>query len=126
MPDSVSITDLSKLGPFVEGKKYLIECVTVKVAPVKKLFVHWLRGKDIIDTQTYKPGDPSAPTPIDKTSVFELKASGDYDGTQIQCEAELNFGPAAPKPPSVLSKAHALTVLCKFQNSMPFKFNQHR
>lgn len=114
----MSITDLSKIGPLVEGKKYLIECEILNVAPVKNLSVHWLRGKDIIDTQTYKPGDPSAPTPIDKTSVFELKASGDYDGTQIQCEAELNFGPTAPKPSPFRSRAHALTVLCKF--SVPF------
>lgn len=114
MPDTVSISDLSKLVPLTEGRKYLIECDISNVAPIKNLSVTWFKGKDIIDTQTYKSGDPSASTPMNKTSVFELKASSDYDGTQIWCEAELNFGSAASNPPPARSKAQELTVRCKF------------
>ncbi|XP_036945746.1 hemicentin-2-like isoform X1 [Acanthopagrus latus] len=110
MPDTVSISDLSKLVPLTEGRKYLIECDISNVAPIKNLSVTWFKGKDIIDTQTYKSGDPSASTPMNKTSVFELKASSDYDGTQIWCEAELNFGSAASNPPPARSKAQELTV----------------
>lgn len=105
MPDSVSMSEPSEL---IEGKNYHMQCDIENVAPAKYLSVHWHKGSKIFHTETFE--DFSA-TPVNKTSVINVTARGDDDGTSIWCEARLSFWPNAPSPSPIQSKSHQVTVL---------------
>ncbi|XP_071389542.1 hemicentin-1 [Centroberyx affinis] len=107
MPDSVSISPLSHMGPMVEGTKYHMQCDIVDVAPVKNLSVTWYKGNDIIHTQSY---DGLSKTPVNESSALQFTPHRDDNGAQLFCEAQLNLGPSGPNPPMMKSKPHELTV----------------
>ncbi|XP_056256732.1 hemicentin-2 [Seriola aureovittata] len=108
MPDSVYMHEPSPLGPMVEGTVYQLRCDIANVAPAKILSVYWHKGNKIINTQTFN--EPSL-SPVNKSSTFDWIAQGDDNGTQIWCEARLNFWPTGPKLPMMQSESHELIVL---------------
>ncbi|XP_078140645.1 hemicentin-1 [Centroberyx gerrardi] len=108
MPDSVSISPSSHMGPMVEGTEYHMQCDIVDVAPVKNLSVTWYKGNDIIRTQSY---DGPSKTPVNESSALQFTPHRDDNGAQVFCEAQLNLGPSGPNPPPMMkSKPHELTV----------------
>lgn len=111
MPDRMSITQISQMGPMEEGEKYRLQCDIVNVAPARNLSVHWHKGNKIIHTETF---DESNPRPVSVSSVYNMTAKGGDNGSQIWCEAELDFSPPVPNLPTVHSKAEEVIVLCKF------------
>uniref|UniRef100_A0AAQ5YT57 Ig-like domain-containing protein n=1 Tax=Amphiprion ocellaris TaxID=80972 RepID=A0AAQ5YT57_AMPOC len=91
VPESVSIAQpLSEAGPMVEGKQYRIQCDIVNVAPASLLSVYWHKGNKIIYHETFKE---STLSPVNKSSILNLTAQRDDDGSQISCEAKLDLGP---------------------------------
>ncbi|XP_051243701.1 cell adhesion molecule 3 [Dicentrarchus labrax] len=107
MPDSVSMSPPSEMGPLVEGKKYRMQCDIFNVAPVRNLSVHWHKGNEIVYTETF---DESTVTPVNKSSVLRRAAHADDNGTQIWCEATLKFF-GVPDLDPIQSKSHGLIVL---------------
>ncbi|XP_030592672.1 intercellular adhesion molecule 1-like [Archocentrus centrarchus] len=105
MPDSVSLKNLNSM---VEGQQYAIQCDIVNVAPARYLSVLWHKGNKILSPETF---DESRPSPVNKSSVLNLIAHRDNDGTEIWCEAKLNLWPEAQGPPTMPSKSHSVTVL---------------
>lgn len=112
MPDSVSMSEPSVL---IEGKNYSMQCDIKNVAPAKYLSVHWRKGNRIIHTETFD--DDTSATPVNKSSVVNVMAHGDDDGTPIRCEVRLGFWPNAPSLPPIESKSHQVTVLCECSNT---------
>lgn len=110
-PDSVSMSEPSQTGPLVEGENYRMQCDIVNVAPVRNLSVHWHKGNEVFYTETF---NESSVYPVNKSSVLDLTAHRDDNGTQIWCEAKLNFWPTGPNVPSIQSQSHEPNVLCKF------------
>ncbi|TKS92109.1 Hemicentin-2 [Collichthys lucidus] len=106
MPDSVSMSEPSVL---IEGRNYSMRCDIKNVAPAKYLSVHWRKGNRIIHTETFD--DDKSATPVNKSSVVNVTARGDDDGTPIRCEVRLSFWPDAPSLPPIESKSHQVTVL---------------
>ncbi|XP_029292846.1 hemicentin-2-like [Cottoperca gobio] len=107
MPDSISISQPSQMGPMVEGEKYRMQCDIVNVAPLRNLSVHWHRGDKIIYTQTF---DESSESPVNTSSVFDLTAQIGDNGTEMWCEAQLDFSPPVPNL-SILSDSLKVIVL---------------
>ncbi|XP_034750323.1 hemicentin-1-like [Etheostoma cragini] len=108
MPDSVSMSQPSQTGPMVEGKKYRMQCDIVNVAPVGNLSVYWHKGNEIIYTEAF---NKTSPSPANAASVFNLTAQRSDNGTQIWCEAKLEFSPSVPNLTAIRSKSHELVVL---------------
>ncbi|TDH03057.1 hypothetical protein EPR50_G00159150 [Perca flavescens] len=108
MPDSVSMSQPSQMGPMVEGEKYHMQCDIVNVAPVRNLSVSWHKGNKIIYTEAF---DKTSPSPVNTSSVFTLTAQRSDNGTQIWCEAQLEFSPLVPNLHTILSKSHEVVVL---------------
>uniref|UniRef100_A0A667WMK6 Ig-like domain-containing protein n=1 Tax=Myripristis murdjan TaxID=586833 RepID=A0A667WMK6_9TELE len=104
MPDSVTISPSSHLGPMVEGKKYSLRCDIDKVAPVKNLSVIWQKRNETIHSQSY---NSEVNTPVQESSVLIISPSRDDNGAQIHCAAQLNLGPMGPNP-AVMT----VTTLC--------------
>uniref|UniRef100_A0AAQ6ARB6 Ig-like domain-containing protein n=1 Tax=Amphiprion ocellaris TaxID=80972 RepID=A0AAQ6ARB6_AMPOC len=112
VPESVSIAQpLSEAGPMVEGKQYRIQCDIVNVAPASLLSVYWHKGNKIIYHETFKE---STLSPVNKSSILNLTAQRDDDGSQISCEAKLDLGPGELNHSAVQSKSHEVAVLCEF------------
>ncbi|XP_070703581.1 hemicentin-1 [Pempheris klunzingeri] len=107
-PDSVSLSPPSQMGPLVEGQKYRMQCDIVDVAPVRNLSVYWHKGNEIFHSDTF---DETTLLPVNKSSIFDWTAHRDDNGSQIWCEAKLNFEPEVPNLPSNLSKSQELIVL---------------
>ncbi|XP_051797530.1 cell adhesion molecule 3-like isoform X1 [Acanthochromis polyacanthus] len=108
IPESVSIAQPLSAGPMVEGKQYHIQCNIVNVAPASLLSVYWHKGDKIISHETFKE---SAQSPVSKSSILNLTAQRDDDGSQIWCEAKLNLGPGELNHPAMQSKSHEMAVL---------------
>lgn len=107
MPDRVSMSPPSQMGPMAEGAKYSVQCDIVNVAPARNLSVHWHKGKEILYTETF---NESGKYPVNKLSVLNLTAHRDDNGTHIWCEAKLNIWPTGPRLPSVQSESHEVIV----------------
>lgn len=109
MPQSVSLSPSNPDTPMVEGNKYRMLCDVVNVAPSRNLSVRWRRGGEVLRTDTFD--GVSAVTPQNQSSVFELTAGRDDNGSRIWCEAALTFGPSGPELPPMASKPHDVVVL---------------
>ncbi|XP_070779077.1 vascular cell adhesion protein 1 [Enoplosus armatus] len=107
-PDSVSMSHLSPMGPVAEGEKYRVQCDIVNVAPVSSLSVNWHKGDNIFYTETF---EESSLSPVNKSSVCNLTAHRDDNGSPIWCEAKLNLLPTVPNLPTIQSKSHEVIVL---------------
>uniref|UniRef100_A0A667WJN9 Ig-like domain-containing protein n=1 Tax=Myripristis murdjan TaxID=586833 RepID=A0A667WJN9_9TELE len=107
MPDSVTISPSSHLGPMVEGKKYSLRCDIDKVAPVKNLSVIWQKRNETIHSQSY---NSEVNTPVQESSVLIISPSRDDNGAQIHCAAQLNLGPMGPNPAVMASNPHEMIV----------------
>uniref|UniRef100_A0A667WB27 Ig-like domain-containing protein n=1 Tax=Myripristis murdjan TaxID=586833 RepID=A0A667WB27_9TELE len=105
MPDSVTISPSSHLGPMVEGKKYSLRCDIDKVAPVKNLSVIWQKRNETIHSQSY---NSEVNTPVQESSVLIISPSRDDNGAQIHCAAQLNLGPMGPNPAVMASNPHEM------------------
>nr|XP_046271831.1 uncharacterized protein LOC124073572 [Scatophagus argus] len=108
LPDSVSMSAPNLTGPMVEGNKYRMQCDVVNVAPVRNLTVEWHKENAIIHTETF---DKQSAYSGSMSSVFDLMAHRDYDGTKIWCEAKLNFGAAGQNVPSTKSQSREVATL---------------
>uniref|UniRef100_A0A3P8SRX9 Ig-like domain-containing protein n=1 Tax=Amphiprion percula TaxID=161767 RepID=A0A3P8SRX9_AMPPE len=109
VPESVSIAQpLSEAGPMVEGKQYRMQCDIVNVAPASLLSVYWHKGNKIIYHETF---NESTLSPVNKSSILNLTAQRDDDGSQISCEAKLDLGPGELNHSAVQSKSHEVAVL---------------
>ncbi|XP_039973461.1 hemicentin-1-like [Xiphias gladius] len=86
-PDSVSLSELGQMVPLVEGRLYRMECDIANVAPASGFHVHWYKGNEMIKRDTF---DESKLSPVNKTSVLNLTAKRDDNGTQIWCGAKLH------------------------------------
>lgn len=111
MPDNVRMSSLRELGPLIEGEKYPLQCDILNVAPARNLSVHWHKGNEVFYKETFQDHGVD---PVTMTSVVNLTAHRDDNGTQICCEAILDFWPIGPKLPSIQSERHEVNVLCKF------------
>ncbi|XP_075942835.1 vascular cell adhesion protein 1-like [Anarhichas minor] len=107
-PDRVSISQPSLEGPLVEGNQYSIQCDIVNVAPVSNLSVHWHKGDTISYTERF---NGSSTSPVNVTSVFDLTAQRGDDGTQIWCEAQLDFWGPVPNLTTIKSESRDVIVL---------------
>ncbi|KAK2833281.1 hypothetical protein Q5P01_017170 [Channa striata] len=107
MPDLVTMSQPSPPWPMVEGEKYLVKCDVANVAPARNLTVQWYKSNKMFHME---PFDETTLSPVNKTSVLHLTAHRDDDGTQIWCEANLNFYPFGPNFRSVTTKKE-VTVL---------------
>lgn len=107
-PDRVSISQPSLEGPLVEGNQYSIQCDIVNVAPVSNLSVHWHKGDTISSTERF---DGSSISPVNVTSVFNLTGQRGDDGTQIWCEAQLDFWGQVPNLTTIKSESRDVIVL---------------
>lgn len=108
MPDSVSLAQPTPVGPLVEGKQYRLRCDIVNVAPADNLSVHWVQGNKIVHLDGSKENGIH---PVDKSFVVDLTASRNDNGSQIWCEAKLNFWSGGPNVPPMRSKSYEMTVL---------------
>lgn len=108
------MSELSQTGPLVEGKNYGMQCDIVNVAPLRNLSVNWHKGKEVFYTETFNESGIYPVYPVNASSVLNLMAHRDDNGTQIWCEAKLNFWPTGPNVPSTQSQSHEANVLCKF------------
>lgn len=104
----------------VEGQAYSMQCDIVNVAPVSNLSVRWHKGNHMFHTDSFID---STLYPLNKSSSISLIAHRDDNGTQIWCEAELDFKPTGPVLPATQSAPREVIVQCKFL--MPSSFN-HR
>lgn len=102
-------------APLVEGKEYNFQCNVANVAPVRNLSVSWHNRSGVFHTKTF---DNTSVYPLNESSVVSLMAQRDDDGTEIWCEAKLNFEPPGPSLPPVKCRSVKVAVLCKF--SVPF------
>ncbi|KAF1379667.1 hypothetical protein PFLUV_G00178400 [Perca fluviatilis] len=116
MPDSVSMSQPSQMGPMVEGEKYRMQCDIVNVAPVRNLSVSWHKGNKMIYTEAF---DETSPSPVNTSSIFNLTAQRSDNGTQIWCEAQLEFSPPVPNLHTIPSKFHEVVVLYSPTFTMP-------
>ncbi|XP_040917730.1 leucine-rich repeats and immunoglobulin-like domains protein 1 isoform X2 [Toxotes jaculatrix] len=96
-PDSVSLSQLSEMGPMVEGRMYRMQCDIAEVAPAKNLSVYWYKGNEISFTDAFS--EPSA-SPVNKSSFYNVIPKSGDNGTQIWCEAKLNFLPQGSRKQS--------------------------
>lgn len=109
MPQSVSLSHSNQNNPMVEGKKYQMRCDIVNVAPSRNLSVYWYKGDKLLRTDTFD--SVSRLTPLNQSSVYELTAGREDNGTRIWCEAALNFGSSGPDLRPMESKSHDMIVL---------------
>ncbi|KAM9843940.1 vascular cell adhesion protein 1-like [Aulostomus maculatus] len=107
MPDSVSLSPSSPMGPMVEGEEYQMTCDIVNVAPARNLTVSWLIGQKVVHIQTFHDASSS---PVNVSSVLLLPAHRDHHGGKICCQAGLNFEPPELKPLMMSSQPRVLTV----------------
>lgn len=108
--DTVSMSQPTETGSMVEGQKYRMQCDVTNVAPARNLTVQWHKGNKIIYEDTFTEASSA---PVNKSSIFELTAHRDDNGTSVWCEAKLNFPQSEPNL-SLPSKQRMVTVLCKF------------
>lgn len=114
-PDMVYMSKENLAAPLVEGKNRRFQCNIANVAPVRNLSVFWHNRRGVFHTETF---DDAGVYPLNMSSAVSLTARRDDDGTEIWCEAKLNFEPTESSPPSVKSPRVKIAVLCKF--SVPF------
>ncbi|GAA6218120.1 intercellular adhesion molecule 1-like isoform X1 [Lates japonicus] len=107
-PKDVVMFHPSPKGPMVEGKDYPINCDIVDVAPARNLSLCLHNENKILECQSF--AQPHL-LPGIISSVFDLTAHRNLDGTQIWCEAEQNFSPQGPKLPWIKSKPLEVVVL---------------
>lgn len=106
LPESVSISQPSEMGPMVEGKQYRMQCDIVNVKPLRNLTVHWHKGNKIIATDTFDQSSPSFP--VNTSSFYDLTAQRGDNGTEIWCDAKLDF---LPDLHTIHSKSREVIVL---------------
>lgn len=99
----------------VEGKTYNFKCDAVDVAPAGNLTLSWLIANELVKRHDYFE---STQTPVTRSGTIEYVANGDHNGTQILCEAKLNFGPTGPNLRGMQSNSHELIVHCELSNSL--------
>lgn len=105
---SISVENHS--GPLQEGRKYTLRCDVFNVAPAAKLAVSWLRGEDILHTDTYD--DRVTKMPENVSSTLEIVASRD-DDSNITCLATLYPKEAGPAGNLTTLTTFPVIVHCK-------------
>lgn len=108
------------MGPVIEGEEYHMHCDVVNVAPISNLSVQWHKANKAVHTETFRELSVS---PVSGSSVINLTAHRDDNGTQIWCEAKLDLGASGPNLPPIKSQPYEVMVLCKFL--MPFQLSPH-
>ncbi|KAF7666002.1 hypothetical protein LDENG_00122250 [Lucifuga dentata] len=108
MPDSVSLSQSSEMGPILEGTEHRMQCDIIDVAPVKNLSVIWYKEDEIIHTES---DDIVIASPVNLSFVYNLRPQRGDNGTFIWCSAKLDFGPSGPNLPATLSKSREIIVL---------------
>uniref|UniRef100_A0A665UHM5 Intercellular adhesion molecule N-terminal domain-containing protein n=1 Tax=Echeneis naucrates TaxID=173247 RepID=A0A665UHM5_ECHNA len=107
MPDHVSMSLPSLMGPMVEDEEYRLKCGIVNVAPARNVYVRWYKGSQLIQ----ETSNDTSLLPVNMSFDFDLRAQSGDDGTQIWCEASLQFFAPGPKFPPMRSESHELIVL---------------
>ncbi|XP_031723712.1 peroxidasin homolog [Anarrhichthys ocellatus] len=104
-PESVSVFP-TKYEPAVEGREYVLQCDVDNVALVQYLTVRWYRGNETIrtDYSTHK-----TKTLVSESFPLAANFSRGKSGTQVRCEAQLDFGQHGSQPP-VISNVHTVFV----------------
>ncbi|RVE69705.1 hypothetical protein OJAV_G00080240 [Oryzias javanicus] len=116
-PDSVSVTAVDP-GPMIEGKKYLLSCNILNVAPVNQLHVKWYRGNESLHTE--HPKNDHLSTPQNVSSILTVPLERGDNGSTFRCEAELQLGPELS--PLTLSAPYTALVHYKpFFKSCPVR-----
>lgn len=108
IPDSVSVSQESPTGPLEFGQIYQMRCDIVNAAPTVNLSVNWYQGHKLIHTE--RLNQMTDATPGNRSSSIDLRAQKNVNGTQIWCEAELEFQPRVNLP-TIRSEPHELIVL---------------
>ncbi|XP_047199831.1 hemicentin-1 [Hippoglossus stenolepis] len=108
MPDSVSMPQPSQPASMVEGEKRVVKCDVTNVAPVRNLSVLFHKGNKIVSTYTF---NDSSLEPVNVSSVYDLIAHRDDNGSQIWCEAKLNFLTTGLQDTSMRSESQKVIVL---------------
>uniref|UniRef100_A0A665UHL6 Ig-like domain-containing protein n=1 Tax=Echeneis naucrates TaxID=173247 RepID=A0A665UHL6_ECHNA len=106
MPDHVSMSLPSLMGPMVEDEEYRLKCGIVNVAPARNVYVRWYKGSQLIQ----ETSNDTSLLPVNMSFDFDLRAQSGDDGTQIWCEASLQFFAPGPKFPPMRSESHELIV----------------
>lgn len=110
MPDTVSMSKPN--NTMVEGAKYSFDCNVTNVAPLMNFSFNWIIGDSLTHRNFFFE---DVRTPVDKSATFEYEANRDHNGTQILCEAKLNFYPG-PYVPTMRSNSYELIVHCELFN----------
>uniref|UniRef100_A0A665UHN5 Ig-like domain-containing protein n=1 Tax=Echeneis naucrates TaxID=173247 RepID=A0A665UHN5_ECHNA len=102
MPDHVSMSLPSLMGPMVEDEEYRLKCGIVNVAPARNVYVRWYKGSQLIQ----ETSNDTSLLPVNMSFDFDLRAQSGDDGTQIWCEASLQFFAPGPKFPPIFEHSH--------------------
>nr|XP_057905388.1 cell adhesion molecule 2-like isoform X1 [Doryrhamphus excisus] len=109
MPDSVTIDGWTENEPKKEGLTFILYCKVVQVAPIREVMVEWFKGNRSIGLAAQ--GKMENKEPINATFGHVMTVFREDDGTQVWCEARLDFGPSGPVLPVVSSEPQKLFVL---------------
>ncbi|XP_075941893.1 intercellular adhesion molecule 1 [Anarhichas minor] len=104
-PEGVSVFP-TMYEPAVEGREHVLQCDVVNVAPVQHLTVTWYRGNETIrtDYSTHK-----TKRLVSESFTLAANFSRGKSGTQVRCEAQLDFGRHGSQP-AVISNVHTVFV----------------
>lgn len=105
-PESVSVFP-TKHEPAEEGREYELQCDVVDVAPVQHLTVRWYRGNETIRTD-YSTNETKGL--VNESFTLAANFSRGKNGTQVRCEAQLDFGQHGWATPPVISNVHTVFV----------------
>ncbi|KAK9535265.1 hypothetical protein VZT92_007656 [Zoarces viviparus] len=105
-PETVIVFPI-KHEPAVEGREYELQCDVVEVAPIQRLTVTWYRGNETIRTD-YSTQNKTK-IPVSESFTLAANFSRGETGTQVRCEAQLDFGQHG-SPPPVISNVHTVFV----------------
>ncbi|KAK9534774.1 hypothetical protein VZT92_007197 [Zoarces viviparus] len=126
-PDSVSIRPVDNLSSAVEERAFQLRCDVTSVAPAGSVAVRWYRGNETIEPLSKGPlrvtgclpendtkCDPSVVrSALNVSSTISVTLSRNDTGAEFRCEAQLDLGPAGPRPPPKMSSPLNVTVYYK-------------
>ncbi|XP_051905404.1 intercellular adhesion molecule 1-like isoform X1 [Hippocampus zosterae] len=96
MPDNVSISLESHVGPMSELEPFVVRCEVNQIASIQNVSLELLNGNERVSNILFNNFDNKEP--VSKSFYFFTLSKREYNGAQFRCKARIDLGPLGHLP----------------------------